>query len=341
MAHIFQARNKNREELEAFIGQQVAQQRLKYEADKAKHPRQRIISICVMVACIAAAALLIFKGGLLSDICSGAKEMLARWSDGLWLAGTGGKSIIHLAIQLVCKALSLICTVLTWVAPLLVPVVLFALLAVIAFFAFGAYCDATGEFDVEKARAKAEEKMDDKLQRIKAGVVGEEVALGIVSKLSDECYVFSNFVAKYDGKDNETDLIVVSPTGLTVVEVKNYSGMLIGDLSDSEFIQRKYHKNGTYTEDTAKNPVKQVGAPVYRLAHYLKDQGITVTVRRCALFVNDNVQFQLTDRAGLSKDCPLYLKDSSEFLTYLHRSGSHTLRPSDINRIVEALKKQM
>ena len=341
MAHIYQARNENREKVEAFIHQQVQQQWKAHEAKKATRPRRRIISICILVACAAAAAMLIFKEGLLSSIRWGAMDVLARWSDGLWVAGTGGKSIFHLAIQLVCKALSLICLVLIWVAPLLVPVLLFALLAVIAFLAYGAYLNASGEFDEEQARADAEGKMGDELQRIKAGVVGEEAALNVVSALSDECYIFTNLVVKYDGEDNETDLIVISPTGLTMVEVKNYSGLLIGDLSDREFIHRKYLKNGTYTDDTARNPVKQVGAPIYKLAHYLKDRGITVTVRRCALFVNDNVQFQLTDRAGLSKDCPLYLKDSPEFLTYLHRSGSRALRPGDINRIVEALKKQM
>jgi hypothetical protein len=341
MAHIFRADNQNKKELDDYINQHVEQQRRVHEVGKAKRPRQRFISVCVIIACIAVAAMLVFKEGLLSDIRWGAMDVLARWSDGLWVAGTGGKSIFHLAIQLVCKALSLVCLVLTWVAPLLVPVALFALLAVISFLAYGAYLNASGEFDEEKARADAEGKMDDELQRIKAGVVGEEAALNIVSALSDECYIFTNLVVKYDGEDNETDLIVVSPTGLTMVEVKNYSGLLMGDLSDREFIHRKYLKNGTYTDDTARNPVKQVGAPIYKLAHYLKDQGITITVRRCALFVNENVQFQLTDRAGLSKDCPLYLKDSPEFLTYLHRSGSRALRPGDINRIVEALKKQM
>jgi hypothetical protein len=48
--------------------------------------------------------------------------------------------------------------------------------------------------------------------------------------LGDECYVFANLDVKYDGKHKETDLIVVSPTGLTMVEVKNYSGLLMGDL---------------------------------------------------------------------------------------------------------------
>jgi hypothetical protein len=245
-----------------------------------------------------------------------------------------------LAFQLVCKALSLICLVLTWLAPLLVPIVLFALLAFIVFLAYGAYLDASGEFNEEEARAKAEENMDDEWHRIKAGVLGEEAALNMVSALDDDCYVFANLDIKYDDKHNETDLIVVSPSGLTVIEVKNYSGLLIGDLSDLEFIQRKYHKNGSFTDDHARNPVKQVGAPIDKLAHYLKGQGITVTVRRCALFVNDNVQFQLTDRAGLSRSCPLYLK-SPEFLTYLHQPGSHSLRADSIRRIVEALKKQM
>lgn len=341
MAHIFRAQNKNQEEVEAFIHQQVQQQRKAYEEKKAERPKTRILAICVLLACIAAAAILVFKDGLLTDIRLSVEHALARWSDGLWVAGTDGKSIFHLAIQLVCKILSLICLVLSLVSPLLVPVVLFALLSVIAFFAFGFCVAESGEFDEEAARAKAESAMDGELQATKAGVEGEKAALRAISGLSDECYIFANLVVDDGHGHNETDLIVVSPTGLTVMEVKNYSGLLSGDLSDQELIQRKYQKNGSYTEDKARNPVRQMDTPIRRLSHYLRDIGIAVNIRRCALFINENVQFQLTDRAGLGSTCPLFLMGSAELLNYLHTQGDQKLKPAEIQRIVTALKKQM
>lgn len=341
MAHIFQSRSENKEKLEAYLSQQVQLQRLDFEKEKASRPRDRAIALVVLAACIIAAALLLFKKGLMTDIRWAVMGVLARWADGLWLAGTGGKSIFHLAIQLVCKALSLLCTVLTWVAPLLVPVALFALVGVIGFFAFCAVAAVSGDFDEAEARAKAESAMDSDWQGIKAGVVGEEMALSMVSALGDECYVFTNLEVKVDGKRNETDLIVVSPSGLTVVEVKNYSGVLSGDLSDRDFLQRKYHKNGECTEKWESNPVSQVSAPIHKLARYLKDEGISISLRRCALFVNENVEFQLTDRKGLAGTCPLFFRNSQEFLNYLHRPGARALSQSAIERIVAALKKQM
>ena len=61
MAHIIQARNKNKEEVEAFISQQAQMYRKKMESLEAFRPLFRIISILIILACIVTAAVLLIK----------------------------------------------------------------------------------------------------------------------------------------------------------------------------------------------------------------------------------------------------------------------------------------
>lgn len=343
MAHIIQARNKNKEEVEAFISQQAQMYRKKMESLEAFRPLFRIISILIILACIVTAAVLLIKDGLLTDISFKVMNVLADWSDGLFAIGKGGKSIFHLALRLAFGILGLVLLAILAAGPLIIPIVILAALAAIVYvsvkvFIFSTFCYYTED----DFRNMAEKDMSDELHILNAGVIGEEAALNTVSVLGDECYIFANLDIEYDGEHNETDLIIVSPTGLSVVEVKNYSGILTGDLSDREIIRIKKFKNGDCDEKKESNPVRQIGAPIYKLAHYLKDQGIPVNVRGCALFVHENVEFQLTDHKGLANKCPLFLMhEPADFLHYLHNDEVQTLRPDQIRQIVKALIKQI
>ena len=71
----------------------------------------------------------------------------------------------------------------------------------------------------------------------RSGLEGEEAAQGCLSSLGDDCYVFTNLYIPYEGKDSETDILVVSPAGVTIVEVKNHKGVIRGDVSDRKLIQ--------------------------------------------------------------------------------------------------------
>lgn len=341
MAHIIQAPNQNKEEIEAYINQYVHKKQLEHEQSKSKRSIAAVIWLLILALCVIAIGALLFKAGLMANIRESVKMTLDRWHNVLWVACAEGKSIFHLVARLVCRLLALIVLLLYFLAPLLVPVLLIGILAAIALFALGAFWSNFSGFDLQEARDEARSKMDDELKRMQAGVDGEERALRAISPLSDECYIFANLDIYYNGGHNETDLIVVSPTGLTVVEVKNYSGELLGDLSDKELIQRKYQSKDEYTEKLESNPVRQIAVPINRLTHYLKDLGISVNIRRCALFVNEKVELHMTDREGLSRTCPLFLLQSPEMLKYLHTDGDHALDSATILRIVDALQKQI
>lgn len=334
MAHIFQAPNENKQIVDAAIEPIISEKRKAFES---KRPIRLAIWLIVTVLCIGALALLLFKPGLMAGIRDTVSLTLSGWHDWLWAAGTDGKSIFHLALTLLCRLIALIVLLIYLLAPLLVPVVLIGGLGILTLIAITGLLATCSGFDEEAARKEVVSQLDDELQQLSAGVKGEEAALEAVSALGSECCVYANLVVWLDGHKNETDLIVVSPTGLTIVEVKNYSGTLLGDLSQPEITQRKYRKGGEYTEESRSNPVAQIDAPAYKLAQFLKRKGIAVDVRRCALFVHKGVTLKLTDSTGAARNCPVFLRESEEFLRYLHTPHVRTLSDQQIQQIVSAL----
>ncbi len=125
-----------------------------------------------------------------------------------------------------------------------------------------------------------------------AGLEGENKALALLSSLPESCHVFTNLLIPYDGKTSETDLVVVSPGGLFVIEVKNYVGCFTGDWSNERLTQTKDDRYVKYPY----NPVRQVGTHVYRLANYLRERGAQTWVEGCVLFTQPSVQLNVTDK---------------------------------------------
>lgn len=131
------------------------------------------------------------------------------------------------------------------------------------------------------------EKRSNHYRNLKSGVDGERLALELASELSRSCHVFVNKYILWDDDWSETDLIIVGPGGVVVVEVKNWIGKVRGDVHDVH-VERD-NGNGHY------NPARQVGTHVYRLKEHLKSRHIhDVWVVPCVLFVNENVSVQMT-----------------------------------------------
>ena len=63
---------------------------------------------------------------------------------------------------------------------------------------------------------------------LQAGMAGEYASPDCLAALDDNCYIFTNLHIPHEGKESETD-IVVSPAGITIVEVKNHKGVIRGD----------------------------------------------------------------------------------------------------------------
>ena len=115
---------------------------------------------------------------------------------------------------------------------------------------------------------------------IRAGLEGEKEALELAKQLPDSCHVFTNMMIWHQGKRSETDLIIVGPGGVAVVEVKRWSGRIEGCVEDEKLVRVK--KNGEQEEKY--NPAAQVSTHVYRLAGYLRENHERIAVQPCVLF---------------------------------------------------------
>ena len=353
MAQVFQAPNENREEVEAYIAEKTAWWQA-WEAKRAKS-RPLLLTLCIvlMVAAVVAVLIVLFYPGVLKGMTTAVRETLFGWSDevsytydDLQNEDFSGdfdermRGFLPALLELILRFIgSTLLMLVGWVSPVLVTLGLLAA----AYGIVRLCCAGIGEIGWRAASPTDIQKrvkygMPTRIRELQAGVEGELRALEAVEGLNDECFVFANVVIRLDGGKNETDLIVVSPTGLTVVEVKNYSGTLLGDLSDEELIQRKYRRKGKFSDSKRSNPLHQIDAPAQRLEKFLQRRGIAVNVRRCALFINEKVELKLTDKNGLAQSCPLFVKGAPALLPYLHSRRTQTLSDEDIREIVSALR---
>lgn len=355
MAKIYRAPSENHQEVEAFIAEEIAKMEAFEEKEKKRRPIMLALYLLGIVLSVGAAAYVFLTPGVLEGLQNWAREALSQLADMVRFSyedvengdysGEFGERILEAILgffMIILRTVgALAIDFLVVLAPIAVAV------GVVALAGLGVYLCSAGISETgwrsptqEEYRSRAIWRMDGRMKSLLAGVEGEEKALEAVSVLDDAYSVFFNLDIKFDGGNNETDLIVVGPGGLTMVEVKNYSGTLLGDLSDEDLIQRKYRKNGKYSDDKRSNPVQQIEEPAARLEKYLKWKGLPSTVRRAALFIHEDVELQVTDRKQLAKRCPLFfIQDPVKLRMYLQPSRYHALTNEETDGIVAALRK--
>lgn len=91
-----------------------------------------------------------------------------------------------------------------------------------------------------------------------SGFRGEKSLMRTVKKLGNEYMVFSNIPVRYKKNRSEIDLLIISPTYVLIIEVKNHSGYISGKHKDEKWIQRKVYRDGKTTETEMQNPLKQL-----------------------------------------------------------------------------------
>ena len=166
----------------------------------------------------------------------------------------------------------------------------------------------------------------------RAGAQGEDLALKQLQKaLPGNYHLFNNVVVTYQGGRSETDLIVVGPGGVTVVEVKNYSGEVQGTADASRLT---HVKTGGGTESVY-NPMRQVATHVHRVSGYLKQNRQGVWVRGAVYFVNPRLKTGIAGRSEI----PWFTPDSADDLARMLCNGQPQLSARQVDGIVETLKR--
>lgn len=172
-----------------------------------------------------------------------------------------------------------------------------------------------------------------------AGIEGERVTAEIISSLPKGYYGFQNVNVTYDGKTSELDMVVVGPTGIFVIETKNLNGTIVGNYEAAKWTQEKIGRGGTPYDNVFYSPVKQVGTHVYRLAKYLKQNGIRKHIYAMVYFSNPEAEVRIM---GNSEHIPVFSsrdKGIRRIRNYITENESH-LSVTEIQRVHRLLNKE-
>lgn len=172
------------------------------------------------------------------------------------------------------------------------------------------------------------------LEILAAGIEGEQNSARLISRLPEDFCGFQNVKVTFKGKTSETDLIVIGPTGIFIIEVKNLNGTVIGNYESTKWTQHKVGRGGTPYSKKFYSPVKQVGTHIYRLANHLRQNGIRQYVNGCVFFANPECRLQIN---GSPDKIPVF-GSSDELIRYII-SGEKVLNGSEIKQIGDFLKK--
>lgn len=173
------------------------------------------------------------------------------------------------------------------------------------------------------------------LGKVTAGLEGEDRALEVLRNLPATYSIFPDIQIVVDGRTSQLDTIVVGPTGIFVVEVKNHAGVITGHTNEQQLLQIKHdgYKKTIY------NPVKQVATHTYRLHRYLYQHGVDFWIQGTVYFANGAAKIDVANHSST----PIFSVNengSKRLLYYIEERQSRTLAKSE-QRTVEKLIKHI
>ena len=141
-------------------------------------------------------------------------------------------------------------------------------------------------YERSKKDSKSRGKDRSESPEIVAGRAAEKRAKAIIQTiLHSDDILFSNVELSYDGQKTELDNVVLNRYGITIIEVKYYSGCLIGKENDYEWTKHHFSKGHVIYTKKVKNPLKQVKRQIHILAHYMRYYGIDLWVEGYVMII--------------------------------------------------------
>lgn len=167
------------------------------------------------------------------------------------------------------------------------------------------------------------------------GAEGEELVLAYLKILDNNYHIVPNAILNYGEKRSEIDTIVIGPTGVFIVEVKNYKGFISGNTSDHNLMQIKTDNYGNSFEKPFYNPVKQVGTHRYTLNGVLKSNGINTNINICVFFTDKEANVNIINDDG--SDCAI-ICDYHTLIDYI-KNRETVLNTGETEAIVNSIIK--
>ncbi|GHU46749.1 hypothetical protein FACS1894120_4090 [Clostridia bacterium] len=172
-----------------------------------------------------------------------------------------------------------------------------------------------------------------------SGFTGERYLKKLVKSVSRDGYAFMNLPVRYRSRKSEIDMLIVSRRGVTIIEVKNHGGTIIGDCRKITWVQHKVYRDGRVADTEMNNPFMQLKRQRDILKNILRVNGVSVWVDSLLLFSNPKVKLRVT---GATNE--LYFAGGEELRHYLDgrdksdKSNKNVLTDGVVRRIAEIIR---
>ena len=161
------------------------------------------------------------------------------------------------------------------------------------------------------------------------GDAGESTALNRISSLPNAYTVFTNVQIQIGNRLGEIDEIVVGPTGVFAIEVKNHKGTITAN-GNGDWHQQ----NGKYSR-TFMSPIKQVHRNVGMLIEMLKTQNVRAWIEPYVFFT-DNA----SEIINAPERCTQNIDEIKQFILS-NQPKNGLLETEKINEICSAIRNIM
>lgn len=131
---------------------------------------------------------------------------------------------------------------------------------------------------------------------LNSGRNGEKNLYKAVKKLEGNNIIFVNLPIRYKRGRSEVDMLIISPKGVVIIEVKNHSGTISGNWKAEKWTQQKFYRNGKTTSGDMDNPIKQMRRQRDIVKSIFNAAGEDVWVDTILYFSNPNVRLKLNLR---------------------------------------------
>jgi len=158
----------------------------------------------------------------------------------------------------------------------------------------------------------------------KSGSRGEKDVINMLSgSLSDDYYLLNGVKLSGGG---DIDHIVLGPTGVFVLETKNWSGKIFGDGD-------KWRRSGKKATGSPSLQVKRNAQKVRRLIENMGAlRSIGVWVEGIVVFTNQNAKFSINNP-------PVTILKLHQLPSHITRSPNNRLTPEQIQQITKQIQK--
>lgn len=180
-------------------------------------------------------------------------------------------------------------------------------------------------------------------ETLEASIQGEDSILSMLAELPDKIHVYTKVTVPWRNekgkeKKSNTDIIVVSFRGITVIKVKGIKGTICGNADNNELVQQTWRGGRVVRKKTFYNPIQQVHTHSKALSVYLKEHGVNCGINECVFFTHNEVEVEIGGDTSVYSGCPVFIRfDKWKLFSYMLPKYGLVYSDEEIKQILDAL----